>query len=148
MPSNRVQRRLAVSSVVMLFACNSVALAQPRQTPPGEGVVCMWAITTALSEVGRRCYPGQYVEAQRALTDAVARIDAYVLQNADPTPTQDQIDGFKRQQGSMDSTDAELCSGEANRFYVSFVEQGADAITQSVDGLLARPGPPTWGSCL
>lgn len=142
--------RTTSRATVAFFMASALtsANAQPPEVPPGEGVICAWAIMAAMNEVGRRCYPGQHADVQATLRDALTRIDAYVVANATPPPTQDQIDDFKRRQGSSDATHDQVCRGDADQMYLHFVEQGAEAIRAYIDPLLARPGEPRWGTCL
>lgn len=143
-------RRLVASAMVATLA--SVPLASEnsatRQTVPGEGVICFWSIYIAVSEVGNRCYPGQHAEVQAELQRAVSLIDAYVLANSKPPPTQEQIAKFKSEQGNVGAPKEFLCRGDPDQMYLMFVKAGALSIRTQVDALLSRPGKPTWGTCL
>jgi hypothetical protein len=124
------------------------AQTEPRESEPGEGVVCAWAIYSAMAEVGGRCLPEEDLEFQEELQRSVARIDEYVLLNASPPVTVEQVAEFKREQGNTDSTTEHLCGAEMIGYFRSFAEQGADSVRTATDQMLARPGNPTWGTCL
>jgi hypothetical protein len=119
-----------------------------QRTEPGEGVVCAWAIYTTALEVGTRCYPGEHVDVQTELRRAVSQIDAYVIANSKPPPTQKQFDTFKREQGNVGASREFLCRGDPDQIYKGFVGWGAPAISKAVNELVSRPGQPTWGTCL
>ena len=130
------------------FFSDPRAEAQGVRTPrPGEGVFCAWAIYTVVTEVGRRCHPGENAEVQAELERSVSRIDAYVVANTNPPVTPQQIEEFKRQQGHLGEPQESLCRGDPDQLYRSITEQGASAIRESVDGLVSQPGEPTWGTC-
>jgi hypothetical protein len=132
----------------------SAALAQTEQQSPlsepqpGEGVICAWAVYTAMDEVGRRCLPGESVEFQAELRRSVTRIDEYVIQNASPPLTPEQIAEFKRRQGKVGSPLEQLCNAEMVGGFRSFAELGAETLRTKTDALLVRPAMPTWGTCL
>ena len=135
-------------AAVLLAQPPAFARTEPETPPPGEGVICAWAIYSAMAEVGSRCHPGEDVEVQKELTRAVASIDAYVIANSTPAPTPEQIEGFKRSQGSVGDTKAQLCRGDMDELYGAIAAQGAPEIRRFIDELVARPGPPTWGDCI
>jgi hypothetical protein len=101
-----------------------------------------------MEQVGARCYPGQHPDVDAALHDGVTRIESYVRQNSNPPVTDADIASFERQQGASETPAAQLCQGDAVEMYRGIAAQGADALRRSVDELVARPGPPTWGTCL
>jgi hypothetical protein len=141
---------LVAASFLAALGGEPFAFAQSgRRTPePGEGVICAWALYSVATEVAGRCYPGQNVEVQQELVRSVARIDAFVIANADPQVTEQQVEEFKRQQGGVGADEELLCHGDAEQLYQSLAAQGASEIRQSIDTLVSRPGPPTWGTCL
>lgn len=155
---NVAVRRIVVLLIAVVVATTVAAtlsdkpraLAQtgPRTPEPGEGVICAWAIYTAAAEIGRRCHPGENAEAQEELQRSVSRIDAYVVANTNPHETQQQLDEFKRRQGHVGDSLEFLCHGFADQLYRSIAQQGAQAIRESVDSMVSRPGEPTWGTCL
>lgn len=118
---------------------------EARTPNPGEGVICIWSIYSIAAEVGRRCRPGEDAEFQQALTDAVARIDNYVVENTEPAWTSDQVAAFRRQQGLEGAPQEQVCKGEPARLYEWLAPHGAENIRRYVDAL--RPGLPTWGTC-
>lgn len=141
---------LVATGIVASLLGQTLAFAQSgRRTPePGEGVICAWALYSVAAEVGGRCYPDQNVEVNEELVRSVARIDAFVIANTDPQVTDQQVDEFKRLQGGVGAAEEFLCHGDAVQIYQSLAAQGASEIRQSIDTLVSRPGPPTWGTCL
>jgi hypothetical protein len=128
---------------------NASAQIGGRIPPPGEGVLCAWAIYTAIAEIGRKCHAGEHPEFQAELDDIIARTDAYVLANSTPPVTQAFVDKFKREQGQKDVPGADLCAnGDGEDLYQVLLKAGAAEIRKSTDELLARPGNPQWGTCL
>ena len=153
-------RRLSVASSIFISAALALltssadhqrasAQVNDRTPPPGEGVLCAWAIYAAIATVGQKCHPGEDPEFQSALGRTIARFDAYVLANSTPSATPAWIDAFKRQQGSQDTPTAALCANkDAENMYQALLKAGANEIRKSTDELLARPGNPEWGTCL
>jgi hypothetical protein len=137
-----------VSSSVSAFTSPDPAniLPERQARPAGEGVICLWGITNAAAEIGRRCRPGQSSAFQAELERSVGRVDAYVLRNSPATA--EDIARFKREQGLSETPQAQLCTGELIAFYDHLAARGPEALRSEVDRLLSRPGPPTWGDCL
>ncbi len=117
-----------------------------REAPPGEGVICAWAIYSLVEEVGRRCAPERYPEAQAELRRTVQRLDDYVRANSELTP--EQIAQFKSEQAHVGAPEAELCQGDALQMFERLAEVNPVELSASVDAMVARPGEPTWGTCL
>lgn len=144
-----VMRASSVAACLAVLSCSAALGQSPlRETEPGEGAYCGWAIYTAMLEVGTRCHAGDDVEVQRELARSVSRIEAYVIANSNPSPTAEEIENFKREQGAVGRSLDNLCHGDAEEMYRSVVALGSSNIRESVDALVARPGPPTWGTCL
>jgi len=143
---------LGLSLVLLASSTGQLsAIAQDgaRKPPPGEGVLCAWSIMAAIAEIGRKCHAGEDVELQGKLDGAVARIDAYVLANSDPATTRAQIEEFKRIQGHNDVPAGKMCvPGDGEIMYQEFARAEPDMIRTWLDELLARPGNPSWGTCL
>jgi hypothetical protein len=119
--------------------------AQRSQAPAGEGVFCSMAILNTMTEVGKRCLPGEDAAFQTELARAVAQIDAYVLRNS--ALGADGIVRFKREQSYLGAPEASLCEGELPAVYRRFAESGAERLRAETRQLLARNGAPTWGDC-
>jgi hypothetical protein len=129
------------------MAGNSLAGAPAplRESAPGEGVICALAITIAVAEIGRRCFPGQDAAVQAELARTEARIEDYVLRNAPANRA--ALDRFRRDQlGSGVGTP--FCEGDAAGMYRAIAGEGVARIRAGADRLLARQGRPTWGDCL
>ena len=125
----------------------SVSPPPAREPPPGEGVICAWAIYTTVAEVGGTCFPRENPALQAELRRSVSRIDAYVLRNSKGA-TPEQLTAFKRQQGHVGAPAARLCVADAIQLYRSLEKAGAAKLSAGVDAMLARDGEPTWGTCL
>lgn len=119
--------------------------AEPR-TQPGEGIFCAAAIYSVAYEVAHRCFSAQSPDVQAALKDAVARLDAYILENSKSTRA--QIDQFNRDQGGVGAPTERLCRGDSVQIYQAIARAGAVKLRSSVDMMTARKGPPSWGTCL
>jgi len=113
---------------------------------PGEGVLCLWALTSVAAEVGRQCRPGANPSVQSELEDAVRRFETYVRRNSDTTD--EEIAEFGRRQGLSGAGDARLCQGDPLRAYEDIAAAGDERLRREVDRMLARPGRPAWGDCL
>lgn len=150
MTARLVTRAPALLALAMLAASAGTAQRQAEegglQLSPATGVLCMWALVTAVAEVGRRCRAGEDPAFQAELDLSVERVDEFVRRNSDSTP--EQVAAFKREQGLVGAPAAQLCTGDPLQLYEAFASAGPDALRSSVDDLLARPGPPTWGTCL
>lgn len=146
----RIRTVLVAGALAVLTGAASTPTPQDaRETPPGEGIICAMAIFGAIAEIGRRCYPDRLPEFQEELRQSLVRMDAYVLANSDTTA--EDLERFKADQTGVGVPDAELCSSE---FASIYTEPPPEAITDAaefrtyVDQLVARPGTPTWGTCL
>lgn len=126
-------------------ASNGLAPANPTGPKPGEGVLCLWALTSVASEVGKHCPGKSDPSFQADLDGSVALMDQYVSANTHIGT--EGIAKFKSQQGGVGESPAELCTADKTRLYDSLRAQGAAAIQESVQKVVARPGTPTWGDC-
>ena len=104
---------------------------------------------TVIDEVGKRCFPGEHPEIQAELSRSVGRLDAYVAAN-DSRATPGMIAEFKRTQGHVGGPQEFLCKddGDPAQMYRAFRAQGSQKLRETVDKVVARAGPPTWGDCL
>ena len=121
-------------------------MAAARERPAGEGVICAMGIYNAVAEVGRRCFPGRDAEFQAELGRTVSRIDDYVLANSGWTS--EDLARFKREQSHVGEPEPIVCSEEMKGFYGHMAATSVETVRTEIDRLLARPGPPTWGTCL
>ena len=149
-----MKKLIGIGLTLVLLASSSAplsAIAQggARKPPPGEGVLCSWAILAAVAEIGRKCHGGENPELQSELEGAIARIDAYVLANSDPAMTPAAVEEFKRFQGHKDVPAATMCvPGDGEVMYQRLAQVGPDVIRTATDEILERPGNPAWGDCL
>jgi hypothetical protein len=142
---------LALVAAVLGLAFGGAQAAPPTRTPertppPGEGVVCAWAIYAVVAEIGARCFPGDAPEFQAELNRSVGRIDAYVLKNSKMTP--EDVARFKRDQGHVGYPKELICQGDGLQLYQALKSGGAARLRSATDAAVARPGEPTWGTCL
>lgn len=113
---------------------------------PGEGVLCMAAITTVAREVGRRCYPNENPELLAELNRSVDNFDSYMLANG---VSASDLKKFKEQQAGINSPTDAMCSGDTVVLYKGFTKPGMIAeLKKGVAELTRRPGRPEWGDCL
>jgi hypothetical protein len=135
---------------LLMGAASAPSVPQDAEgAPPGEGVICTMAIFGAIAEIGRRCYPDRLPEFQAELRQSLVRLDAYVLANSDMTA--EDLERFKADQSGAGLSDAELCSSEFGSVYTepqATEAMDADDLRSSIDQLVARPGTPTWGTCV
>ena len=122
---------------------NSVAA--PAVRPPETGLLCIWGLTNAVAEVGRRCRAGQNPAMQAELESAIIRIEARVRQSG---IREDLIAAFRREQGLGGASDAQLCAGDAAGMYEHFVRAGPEWLRTETDRVIAQPGLPQWGDCI
>ncbi|WP_298673266.1 hypothetical protein [uncultured Sphingomonas sp.] len=142
----------AIAAIALTFvttagvAFSGSARSEQPEPKPGDGVLCLWALTSVASEVGKHC-PGKNDPAfQTALDQSVAVMDQYVLVNGRIDAT--GIAKFKAQQGGVGQSAAELCTPDKTQIYDHLHSQGADAIREAVRKAVARPGTPAWGDCV
>lgn len=147
-----MRRRLSLITLSLIAATGLTAFGSApvqtrRETPPGEGVICAWAIYSFASDVVERCpsevSPGMKAELKRS----VERLDAYVRANSEIT--QDQFDQFKREQANVGRPEAEICRADADEGLIeAMTRMPVEELRSYIDGITARPGRPTWGTCL
>lgn len=142
--------RAVRTSLVFAASFALIAADQPtaekREPAAGEGVVCALAIYSAVAEIGGQCFPENDKDFQTHLRNSVARLDAYVLANSKITQT--DLDRFKRSQSLRGQPKAKVCSPEMIAMYQSMAKAGPIEMDNAIDKLVARPGDPTWGTCL
>lgn len=149
--TTRSSRSLALVATVLGLAFNGAQAAPPpgmaqRTPPPGEGIICAWAIYAAAAEIGARCFPREAPEFQAELNRSVGRIDAYVLKNSKATP--EDVARFKRDQGHVGYPKELICKGDGLQLYHSLKSVGAARLRAATDAAVGQPGEPTWGTCL
>lgn len=128
------------------MASNQSAPLQDIEAKPGEGVLCLWALTSVASEVGKRCPGKGDPNFQATLEESVALIDRYVAANGKMSA--ENIDRFKREQGGVGQNAAKLCTPDGLQLYDAMRSQGAAALRTGVSKAVARPGTPAWGDCV
>jgi hypothetical protein len=134
-------RSITVGAACALLALTAPADAQPGPPAPGEGVMC----ALAAAEVGRRCFAGKDPALQEELGRSAARLEEYVLANAQPS-----VADMVRVEASRDLAkrpDGKLCAGDLTPLYESLRTAGPERLRSETDRLVAKPGKPTWGAC-
>jgi len=122
---------------------SSVVAIEPK---PGEGVLCLWALTSVAAEVAKNCPGKADPEFQAALDESVSRMDRYVTTNG--SMSTEEIDKIKRRHGGVGLDVAKLCSTDALQLYDVMHSQGSKALRYGVSKVVARAGTPAWGDCL
>ena len=107
---------------------------------------CGLAILTVVTEVGRRCFPGQDAAIQAEISLGLAKVERFVLTNGQLAAK--ELDAFKRDQGQVGAPKASLCRGGGVELYESMKSATPEELRAGIDKSVSRPGKPTWGSCL
>ncbi len=137
----------AAGAVIVLAGFASAAHGDSPANAPGQGMLCMWALISGAAEAGDRCFTGKDQAFQAQLHDLVAKMDAYAAKNGPATP--DQIAGFHQDQGLRGTPTTALCQGEAPKFYTHLRDAiGPVKVRTMVESMIARPGKPTWDTCV
>ena len=138
---------LSIVALTGLAAFGAAPVQTPRETPPGEGVVCAWALYSFAADVVERCPSDVSAEMKAELKRSVERLDAYVRANSEITP--EQFDTFKREQANVGRPEAEICeAGVGDGLVDGMTQMPVAQLRTYIDGITARPGTPTWGTCL
>ncbi len=145
LPYAAVATGLLLSTSVGMASQQSPSL-EAIEPKPGEGVLCLWALTSVAAEVARHCPGKGDPEFQAALDESVSRMDRYVAANGNMSAK--AIDEFKRSQGGVGRDIANLCSTDALQIYDGIHSGGSTALRDGVSKVVARPGTPAWGDCL
>jgi hypothetical protein len=119
----------------------------PHEMPPGDGVLCAYAIYGSFAEVGERCDVHPDPAFQAELRRSATRLAAYIRANAHWS--EEKVDRFTKEQAQVGRPAAQLCTAETMGFYRQMAERNtARQLAEGVDKTVARAGPPTWGLCL
>jgi hypothetical protein len=115
-----------------------------RQTPMGP--ICWAAIVESIRQIGQRCHPGENLGLMAELDRSNDALGAMFLERG---WSEQQLEGFRRQMGEADKPTEQLCSNkDAIAMYRGFASTTTEDLTKVTDEMLARPGPPEWGTCL
>jgi hypothetical protein len=115
-----------------------------RQTPMGP--VCWAAIVESIRQLGLRCQPGENPGLMAELERSNDALGAMFLERG---WSKQQLEGFRRQMGEMDEPTETLCANkDAIEMYRGFVSAKPEDLKAVTDEMIARPGPPEWGTCL
>ncbi|WP_091741989.1 hypothetical protein [Phenylobacterium immobile] len=131
-----------MTCALVLAAPHPAAAQQPSK--PGEGVMCLLALTAAASRVAQVCHPGEALDLAKELHAGADRLGRYVVENGWSVA---ELDQFLRQQGRVDAPPEMICQTAAETVYQSF-RGDPDALAASVAAATAQAGRPTWGDCL
>lgn len=139
------------------IAANDSAQDKPSEAPPSgavmEGVrqtpmgpVCWAAIVESIRQIGLRCFPGENPEAAAALDRTSEAMGEMFLERG---WSPQQLEAFRRQMGEADTPTTELCASEdAIQMYRAFAAADRAELDRTTQEMVARPGPPQWGTCL
>ena len=125
-------------------AASAATQARPREAPAGEGVMCALVLYSAHTEIVERCGFDSDPEVQAELRRQVERLETYVLANG-MTPV--ALADFKRTYLEGLADDGRCADHRADGFDGNLDGDIAE-IRTLVDGMVARPGTPTWGACV
>jgi hypothetical protein len=110
------------------------------------GPVCWAAIVEAIRQIGLRCHPNENPNLMAELERSNNAMGAMFLERG---WTPQQLEGFRRQMGETDETTEQLCANrDAEEMYRGFASADPAELRGTTEGMLARPGPPAWGTCL
>lgn len=143
-----VEAAIAAADAAKESAANTAGeseYADAMQSMP-MGAVCWAAILEAVSSYGQRCIAGENAGFRAALDEARHRLDRKFLNSG---WSEERLGAFKRQMGEADTPETELCSNaDALGIYRETEKPGSEWLFKITDGLISRPGPPEWGTCL
>jgi len=123
----------------------SGAVVQALQETP-MGPMCWAAIVESIRQIGIRCYPVENPTLAAELDQANAQLGAMFLARG---WSSQQLEGFRRQMGEADTPTEVLCANaDAAQMYRGFASADATDLRKTTEAMLARPGPPQWGTCL
>lgn len=137
----------AVAAIILAAgvpAASAAPQSAPRERPAGEGVLCALALYSGIVEVARRCTPETAPALQAELVRQVERLEAYSLANG---MTPEALADFKRQNLAGPS-DPAMCAAYMEDGFESALTVDPADLRAGVDAMVARPGAPTWGSCI
>ena len=110
------------------------------------GSVCWAAILEAVSSYGKRCVTHENRAFRVGLNEAIHRLDGKFLGSG---WSEERLGAFKRQMGEEKTPTPKLCSNaDALGIYRETEKHGSAWLLKTTDDLIARPGPPQWGTCL
>lgn len=137
----------AGAAVLILAGAPAASVARQASTPPrpgGDGVLCALALMSRRVAVAHQCSPDTAPEAQAEVRRQVERLEGYVLANGMTLP---ELVALKRQALS-DLSDPQMCAAQREEGFRDISEADIAPLRTQIDGLTARPGTPTWGSCI
>lgn len=115
-----------------------------RQTAMGP--VCWAAIVESIRQIGIRCFDRKDTASIAELERSSQALGKMFLERG---WTAEQLERFRRQMGEADTPSEKLCANnDAIQFYQAFAGADQSELAKTTDEMLARPGPPEWGTCL
>jgi hypothetical protein len=106
----------------------------------------MLALYSAAHQFARVCRAGEAPELEVGLSKAVTRLSDYVVANGGRSRA--DVEQFMLEQGGAGKTAEALCRGAAAMLYEALSGEGPQALQNAVDAAVARPGKPTWDTCV
>ena len=123
----------------------ALASAAPQQEP-GQGVLCLGTFIYFVEKTGAQCRPGQDAEFQARIAAYAGRFDEYIIRNTGGGP--EALARFKSEQNLSSNDHNYICGGDVAASYDHFKAAKPEDLAKSVDELLARDGPPSFGDCV
>jgi hypothetical protein len=115
-----------------------------RQSPMGP--VCWAAIVESIRQIGLRCHPNDNPVLMAELERSNDAMGAIFLERG---WSPQQLEGFRRQMGEADEPTEQLCANrDAEEMYRGFASAEPAELRRTTEEMLARSGPPAWGTCL
>ncbi|WP_285709700.1 hypothetical protein [Erythrobacter oryzae] len=139
-------RALRLLAIIPATALIGAAPPIPRETRPGEGVLCIGTFIYFVEKTGRMCRPGEDEEFQQRIGGYAKRFDEYIIRNSGGSSA--ALETFKNGQ-NLDSDDrGYICEGDVARSYDAFIKIPREELNKAVDEILSRDGPPSFGDCV
>ena len=120
-----------------------------RSDNTGHGaVLCSWGFMSGLRYAGEQCHAREDAALRQALSTGVARIEAFILQNAHhPMFTHADLDERRRIGLEQLRAQGPVCTGYAEEAYQKMRSLGPTTVLRWTDDLLSIPREPVMAPC-
>ncbi|MEJ0076978.1 MAG: hypothetical protein WDO17_16340 [Alphaproteobacteria bacterium] len=141
----------SLSSILLLtMPAHAQAPAVPEPDPHGA-VLCSWHIYLMMKNWGDTCFPSERTEFKLALSEAIEKIEAFIM--ASSPATQRDIERARSKMSSDTAASRrrlgrDACTALDKERYRYSEAQGASAIRDDITKLLAVPRKPVMNPCL
>ncbi|MEM6477078.1 MAG: hypothetical protein AAF687_13020 [Pseudomonadota bacterium] len=110
------------------------------------GPVCWAAIVEATVQIAERCSMDVRQDTIQELNKAGEALGRKFIESG---WTLEYLEGFRRQMGEADVATEDLCAkADAVQFAEAVAGSSPEYVKATTEQMLARPGPPEWGTCL